>query len=195
MTAWDKALEFTLAYEGGYVFDPADRGGETFRGISRKAWPTWEGWAIVDRVKSAHPEDFKAVLLQDQDLRGRAVRFYRENFWDPVHGDELPGKVAAAVFDMAVHSGVKTAIRALQSCLPGVVVDGEVGSQTVKAVFAAGEAGLVDFLAARATFLNGIMVSSPDQKVWARNWFKRLFKLSNLVLEGPGIEFSQGAVS
>lgn len=194
MSAWDKALEFTLAYEGGYAFDPADRGGETFRGISRRAWPEWDGWQVVDTVKAAHPQDFKTILLKDEDLRARAVAFYRENFWNPIHGDELPGKVAAALFDMAVHSGAKTAIRQLQSILPGVTVDGEIGPETVKAVHDAGEGGLISFLASRARFLSNVMAQSPDQKVWIFNWFRRLFKLADMVLEGPGIEFpSEGA--
>ncbi|MGL4208543.1 MAG: glycosyl hydrolase 108 family protein, partial [Candidatus Adiutrix sp.] len=33
---FDSALIIVLEFEGGYVHDPADRGGETFRGISRK---------------------------------------------------------------------------------------------------------------------------------------------------------------
>ena len=32
---------------------PEDRGGETYRGIARRAWPKWAGWKIVDRILSA----------------------------------------------------------------------------------------------------------------------------------------------
>lgn len=190
--SWNRALYFTLAYEGGYADAPEDRGGETFRGISRRAWPDWEGWAVVDVVKAAHPTDFRAVLLQDQDLLARATRFYRERFWDAVGCDQLPGKVAAATFDCAVHSGAKTAVRLLQIALDQVS-DGALGPKTVKAVFDAGEDGLVDFLAERARYLNTIIVNDPAQKVWARNWYKRLFKLADLVLEGPGVEFADDA--
>lgn len=188
--AWEKALDFTLAYEGGYAFDPADRGGETFRGISRRAWPDWDGWRVVDTVKAAHPQDFKTVLLRDEDLRARAVSFYRARFWDPIHGDELPGKLAAAVFDMAVHSGVKTAVRVLQIALGGLTVDGEIGPKTIKRAYERGEAGLEDFLMERGRFLLEVMFKDEGQRVWARNWFRRLFRMANLVLEGPGVEFA-----
>ncbi len=40
-----------LSHEGGYANHPADKGGETYRGISRKANPNWEGWKYIDDVK------------------------------------------------------------------------------------------------------------------------------------------------
>lgn len=181
-TGWPVAIQFVLSYEGGYANDPSDTGGETFRGVSRRSWPLWEGWEIVDRVKSAFPEDFRSVLLRDDDLRLRATDFYRQNFWAAIHGDELPDKFAVALFDAAVHSGVKRAVRLLQSALDEYA-DGVVGPKTVKACFDRGENGLIEFLAARAELLHNIMVNHEKQRMWALNWFKRLFKLANVVLE------------
>lgn len=40
-----------LGHEGGYANHPADKGGETYRGISRKANPDWVGWKYIDEVK------------------------------------------------------------------------------------------------------------------------------------------------
>lgn len=192
MTAWDKAIGFTLAYEGGYDNHPADRGGETFRGVSRKNWPNWTGWMIIDQARGAYPSAstpaFHDELMKSPDLLHQATLFYRGNFWEPIHGDELPGKVAAALFDAAVHSGVKTAVRLLQSSI-GATVDGVVGPRTIKAAFDKGEPGLVTFLAARAKFLHELMARDPSQEIWDMNWFRRLFKLANLVLDGPGVEF------
>ena len=37
--------------EGGYVNDKDDAGGETYRGISRKYNPTWQGWTMIDSYK------------------------------------------------------------------------------------------------------------------------------------------------
>lgn len=189
-TAWEKALDFTLSYEGGYAFDPNDRGGETFRGISRKAWPTWVGWPKVDAVKAAFENNryLYQALLHDRGLLADAVLFYKTYFWDQIRGEELPPKVAVATFDMAVHSGAKQAVKLLQVVL-GVTVDGIVGPATVKAANDRGEGGLEDYLAARCKFLFEIMDTAPDQKVWAMNWFRRLMRLANLVLEGPGLDF------
>lgn len=186
--SWKKALDFTLEYEGGYANSPIDRGGETFRGVARKFWPDWEGWAIIDRVKAAHPADFRGVLLRDEDLKARVISFYRTNFWEEIHGDELPGKVAVAAFDMAGHSGSKRAARALQTAL-GVTVDGILGPKSIKAAFDRGEDGLEDFIVERQRFLIEIMLNDPTQRGWAKNWLKRCVRLCNLVLEGPGVEF------
>ena len=182
MTAWEEALKFTLGYEGGYANSPWDAGGETFRGISRRFWGSWEGWVLVDQIRAAAPTDFRTVLLQDQTLLQEAMNFYRRNFWDQINGDALPHNYAIAAFDMAVHSGVQTAVRILQYSVKAHV-DGVVGPRTVQACLDAGEPGLITYLAARAKLLHEIMVNRDDQKVWAMNWFKRLFKLADIVLE------------
>ncbi|MBW1801582.1 MAG: hypothetical protein JRJ85_12745, partial [Deltaproteobacteria bacterium] len=44
MAKFDEAFEKTTAIEGGYVFDPDDAGGETYKGISRRFNPSWGGW-------------------------------------------------------------------------------------------------------------------------------------------------------
>ena len=51
MADFKKALTETLRHEGGYVNDPKDPGGETYKGISRKNHPDWEGWNIIDEKK------------------------------------------------------------------------------------------------------------------------------------------------
>lgn len=41
----------TLSHEGGYANHKNDKGGETYRGITRKHNPNWNGWAFIDNVK------------------------------------------------------------------------------------------------------------------------------------------------
>ncbi len=189
--AWRKAVKFTLAYEGGWVDDPRDRGGETFRGISRRFWPDWPGWKIVDEIRATYsPEVFRSMLLEDDRLTAMATVFYQDNIWRPIHGDELPDKIAVAAFDMACHSGPKTAAKVLQVALGGLTVDGDIGSRTIKRAFDCGEDGLISFLTERTVFLSRIIQEDPSQSVWARNWFKRMFRLANVVLEGEGLTFA-----
>jgi lysozyme family protein len=181
MTAWEMALGFTLAYEGGWVNAPNDRGGETYRGISRVNWPNWPGWELIDEEKVR--EGFPGRLVGMSSLAELVIGFYQVNFWDPLHGDELPIKMAVALFDFAVNSGVARAVRTMQIVL-GATVDGVLGPKTIKAAHDAGENGVVELLARRAKFLHEIMDNDPTQKVWAMNWFRRLFRLANVVLEG-----------
>jgi len=44
-------LNDTLKHEGGYANHSADKGGETYRGITRKNNPNWQGWKYIDEVK------------------------------------------------------------------------------------------------------------------------------------------------
>ncbi len=125
----------------------------------------------------------------NKELLADAVVFYKVNFWDQIHGEELPPKIAVATFDMAVHSGAKQAVKLLQIVLGVETVDGIAGANTVKAANDRGERGLEDYLAARCKFLFEIMDRDESQKVWAMNWFRRLMRLGNLVLEGPGLTF------
>ncbi len=48
---YSQIIPTTLAHEGGYANHPSDKGGETYRGITRKHNPNWEGWAFIDEVK------------------------------------------------------------------------------------------------------------------------------------------------
>ena len=52
---YKEAIKKTLKYEGGYVNDKDDRGGETYRGVSRRYHPNWSGWKIVDEYKQMQP--------------------------------------------------------------------------------------------------------------------------------------------
>ena len=104
---FDRALAFTLKWEGGYVNHPNDPGGETYRGISRRAHPRWPGWATLEQMMPVHGSRYP-------ELEPLVAEFYRTHYWDRVKGDDLPALVAVSVFDHAVHSGVPRASRALQ---------------------------------------------------------------------------------
>lgn len=112
MTAFDDAFEALIGHEGGYVNDPRDPGGETKFGISKRAYPNLD-------IKSLTLDAAKAI--------------YRKDYWGPAQAEALPACVAFDVFDMAVNSGVKTAIQTLQKAL-GVSPDGVLGPISLRAV-------------------------------------------------------------
>jgi glycosyl hydrolase family 108 len=102
--AFEDALGFTLAWEGGYVNRPDDPGGETYCGISRKANPAWPGWAILDGLANKH--------VATPELDALVGDLYRRKYWDVCGCDALPVAEALALFDFAVHSGVTRALKA-----------------------------------------------------------------------------------
>lgn len=89
-SAFEKALSHTLGFEGGYANDPADRGGETFRGISRISWPKWPGWALIDRARADGLTSAPALdrhFADDPEMARLVTDFYRNEFWKPFSGD------------------------------------------------------------------------------------------------------------
>jgi hypothetical protein len=79
MNAMDVALGFTLGYEGEWVNDPDDRGGETYRGISRVHWPKWAGWAIIDAEKQneAFPSRLMGMSFGSQSMETSCLQRWR----------------------------------------------------------------------------------------------------------------------
>lgn len=82
---FDVAFDRVISAEGGYVNNPADPGGETQWGISKRAYPN------VD-IKALTRDDAKAI--------------YRRDYWDALSLDAWPFAEAFQLFDFAVNSGV-----------------------------------------------------------------------------------------
>lgn len=108
------AYKKTGGFEGGYVNDPTDRGGETYCGISRKFHPSWEGWL---KLKSFMPMK-KGQIIHDSEIEGLVKSFYKREFWDRIKGDQIDDQeFAEKLYDRAVNFGVKEAIRQTQKAL------------------------------------------------------------------------------
>lgn len=100
--------EFLTAYsitnknEGGYNNDPQDAGKETYAGISRRYWPNWPGWKIVDNYKPLKREQ----IIKNDQLKALVKQFYYDNFWKAAKADFIQNQqVANQVYDFMVNSG------------------------------------------------------------------------------------------
>lgn len=109
---FDEAFEKLIGHEGGYVDHPRDPGGATNYGISQRSYPG---------------EDIRGMTL------ARAKQIYLRDFWGPAGCDAVPAGVKFSLFDMAVNSGVRPAVRCLQKAV-GVNDDGILGPVTLQAV-------------------------------------------------------------
>lgn len=147
MTAFDAVFDRLMGHEGGYVNDPDDPGGETQWGISRRSYPNLNIAALTR-------EDARAI--------------YRRDFWDRIHGDEMPDGVAFQVFDFAVNSGIETAVRYLQRAV-GAADDGQWGPVSRAAVAALSESDVIlRLLAERLDFMTRLKNWPAHGKGWAR---------------------------
>lgn len=141
-TLFEISLARILKNEGIYSNEKLDFGGETVFGISRKNWPDWEGWGIVDSFRNhCHSSQLEAMIQQSKPLQQLVYDFYKENFWTPLYGQEFEQEVADELFDTAVNQGVQPASEYLQKALnllnenqslyPDLKVDGKIGQKTI----------------------------------------------------------------
>lgn len=79
------AVNLVLGEEGGYVNNPADPGGETQWGISKRAFP------LVD-IKNLSRDDAKAL--------------YKAHYWDPLSSYSLTPIFRRIAFECAINQGV-----------------------------------------------------------------------------------------
>lgn len=154
---FDKAVEYILNEEGGYVWDKVDPGGETNFGISKRAYPK---------------EDIKNMT------RERAKFLYKRDYWDKVKAEQLPKDLRLPVFDFAVNAGVSRAIKLLQK-LSGVKQDGIIGPITIQA------ANLVspyDYKLGRLDYYRSLVSNNPQLSRFIKGWTNRTNRIYNLTI-------------
>lgn len=193
MAEFEPALEKTLKHEGGYADDPHDKGGETYRGISRKNWPGWDGWPQIDRIVGAIPCDrpplggdsdkgghtgpplheINAALDKNPDLQRRVRDFYRRNFWMPQLDEIQNQELANWLFDKCVNMGIRQAFKLMQRALH-VDQDGIIGPQTRAMLRQADPVKLLaDCREEARRFYTMLALKDPTQSRFLHGWLER----------------------
>lgn len=154
---FERSFAFMLKHEGGYVHNSRDPGGRTNFGITQATYEQWVG-RMVDE-----PE-MRALTVDD------VAPIYRAEYWNKVRGNDLPLGVDYALFDFAVNSGVRRAIKTIQRIV-GVHDDGAMGPFTIGAIKATDARILIEDLCnARMSFL--MTLSHWD--TFGRGWTRRV---------------------
>ncbi len=190
MTAFNKAM----SNEGFISNNANDKGGFTYKGISRVKHPYWSGWKIIDSILSSHSTqqsgtELVEVLNSNTELQNEVQNFYRTEFWKKIQGDLLQQQIIAdEVFECSINLGVTLASENLQRTLnllnrnsklyPDISVDGIIGSQTLealkKSISANGEQlvfNLLNYYQAKRYI--EIMERDPIQEIFI-GWFNRI---------------------
>ena len=156
---FDQAFDILLQHEGGFSDHAADPGGKTRFGITE----------AVAR-EAGYRGDMRELPL---DL---AKRIYKDRYWDAVRAEELPEAIRYTVFDAAVNSGPRQAIRWLQRAV-GVRDDGVIGPITLSAVRATDPQALLRrMLSARLR----LMTDLPTWPTFGRGWARRIADLMEM---------------
>lgn len=88
MSFFPQAFSIVVGEEGGYVNDPADPGGETKFGISKREYPNL---------------DIGQLTLE------QAQAIYQRDYWAALNCDSHPWEMALVLFDCGVNQGVSAA--------------------------------------------------------------------------------------
>ncbi len=94
--AFERAMARLLGDEGGYVDNPADPGGETKFGITKREYPNLDIAALTPATAAA---------------------IYYRDWWQRYGYGDLPGPIAVKLFDLAVNIGPDHAARCIQPAL------------------------------------------------------------------------------
>ncbi|MDE6734824.1 MAG: hypothetical protein K2J64_05090 [Desulfovibrio sp.] len=186
------AHKFTAKWEGGLSDHPADRGGLTAYGATigfvQEIAATASGKNFLQAIGVALPVT-KAVM---QQLRPeQAAAMFRHEFWDTLRLDELPFRHVALLYDAAVNSGRKQAVKLSQRGYNRCVgpqgarldEDGILGPLTRKALQNTDTDAVVRaIIEARRDLYRAIVERTPVQRVFLKGWLNRADDLEKLLL-------------
>lgn len=167
--SFEKALAFTLRWEGGYVNHPSDPGGETNKGIIKKEY---------DKYRTEKSLPLRSVKeIEDTEVKD----IYENKYWKVGHCDVMRDKLAIVHFDTVVNTGITQGAKFLQRCLK-VKDDGVIGAGTLKALADSNQDSLIpDYLAQRRAFYQKIVQVNPKLQVFLKGWMNRVDSLEKVV--------------
>lgn len=117
MADFDKAFKKVIFNEGGYVNDPDDAGGETYMGISRRAYPNSIIWKHIDEVTKKYKtvKTINQKLKENIELTEKIKAIYKSDYWMPFNLDKgYSQRLANQIFDNAVNRGVSATKKLIQ---------------------------------------------------------------------------------
>lgn len=168
------ALTHTLPFEGGYVNDPDDMGGETNYGITKKT-----------ALAHGYTGPMKDIPMS------KVEEIYKKSYWDINKLDDVNAvnpALALEMFDAGVNCGVSRAGKWLQMGLnlmnrnqtswPNISEDGQVGAGTVATLKKVPKDDM-DMLYMVVKCLRGnhyldLCTAKEVQEKYLRGWMKRL---------------------
>jgi lysozyme family protein len=168
MATLNKLIPLLLKWEGGYVNDPADRGGATNKGVTIATWKQQgydkNGDGVID------VEDLKMISVEDV-----IERILRPHYWNRWQADRIDSQALANILVDWVWGSGRWGITIPQGIL-GVPADGIVGEKTLRYLneYPDPEALFEKIKQVRRAYLNMICIDRPANKRFLKGWINRL---------------------
>jgi lysozyme family protein len=125
---YQNCLDLVIKSEGGWVNNPADPGGETNLGVTKRVWEEYVGHP-VQTLKNLTKADIAPL--------------YEQKYWRPTYGEVLPRGLDFLCFSMGVNAGPGRSVKLLQSSI-GCIPDGNIGPNTMAKIRESNVATLIN---------------------------------------------------
>jgi lysozyme family protein len=157
--SFKECLDLVLKSEGDYVNNPADPGGMTNLGVTKRVWEEFTGHESDEKeMRSLTPE--------------KVAPLYEQRYWRPCYGEVLPRGLDLVVFSMGVNAGPGRSVKLLQSSI-GCVPDGVIGPKTRGLICDSNTATLISkFSEARREYYKSL----KNFPIFGRGWVNRCDK-------------------
>ena len=167
--SFKECLDLVLKSEGGWVNNPADPGGETNLGVTKRVWEEYVG----------HPvESLKKLTKED------VAPLYEQKYWRPCYGEVLPRGLDFVVFSMGVNAGPGRSVKLLQSSI-GCVLDGVIGPKTRELISASNSATLIaKFSESRREYYRALKTFPIFGKGWLTRVDREESEALNMIKNG-----------
>jgi lysozyme family protein len=150
-----ECLELVLKSEGGWVNNPADPGGETNLGVTKRVWEEYVG----------HPVKTMKDLSKDD-----VAPMYELKYWRPCYCEVLPRGLDFVVFSMGVNAGPGRSIKLFQQSI-GCIPDGVIGPKTRDLISSSNGANLISkFSETRREYYKSLKLFP----VFGKGWLNRV---------------------
>lgn len=147
-------LAETLPHEGGWADHPKDPGGATMKGITLVTYRRYRPGATKAQLRDIPNDEVEAI--------------YRDGYWTPIRGDDLPIGVDLSVFDYGVNSGPSRSVKDAQR-VSGADDDGVLGDKTLFAISAMPPRTFIKrHCARRLSFVKSLAIWETFGRGWSR---------------------------
>ena len=172
MSRFHECYKIIRKLEGGYVNDPDDNGGATQSGITQETYDNWleAGGESTRPVKNITEAEIEEIY---------------SDYWRDCKASYCMPPLDLLIFDCAINSGARRAIKLLQRCL-GVGEDGIFGPMTHGALHEEMAAMGIEhvcemYLQERQWWYLEIVRRNASQRKFLDGWMNRLDHLRNYV--------------
>ena len=168
---FNQVYQTIRSHEGNYVNHWADRGQETYGGISRRNFPDWQGWYVIDKAKPLVRHD--SVPRVEWLVKDWYLSRWVEGGFEKIEDYNL----ALNLFDFYIHSGRRTVeikinrVLAKYGCEP-ISVQGEFIPDYINTL--PPNEFILHLKIERLKLFNYLVTKDSSQMVFLRGWYKRI---------------------